>query len=500
MPRSAAPASPKRRRSAFRIPSGTSGRCWSASCATTGSDVCADEIRDHLTRPCRQMVAARRDRVRRRAAAHRDRQAFRRRTCATSSATIASPMPRRWSAATRTGNSRAPSPNCARQIPTLSEGSSRPHGRPICFVMKGMTKTFPGAPEAGAQQHQPAILPRRQDRHRRPQRRRQVDADEDHGRQRQGILRARPGRARTSPSAISTQEPQLDPTKTVLENVKDGVARVADMVDRFNAISAEMGDPPGRHRFRRADGGDGRAPGEDRRGRRLDARQPARDRDGGAALPAGRLVGREPLGRREAPRRADPAAAPEADRSCCSTSRPTTSTPRASSGSKSISRNIRARAHDHPRPLLPRQCRQLDPRARSRKILPLRRQLLDLPREEGQAARAGRARGERAPEGDQATSSSGSGRAPRPARPSPRRVSGKFDAARRGAGEARPRQGRRSSSRCPSGSAARSSRSRASPRPMATSCCSRTCPSPCRRAASSASSAPTAPASRPCSS
>jgi ATP-binding cassette ChvD family protein len=39
------------------------------------------------------------------------------------------------------------------------------------------------------------------------------------------------------------QEPQLDPKKSVLENVKDGARHVADMVDRFNAISAEMGDP-----------------------------------------------------------------------------------------------------------------------------------------------------------------------------------------------------------------------------------------------------------------
>ncbi len=39
------------------------------------------------------------------------------------------------------------------------------------------------------------------------------------------------------------QEPQLDPKKNVLENVKDGARDVADMVDRFNAISAEMGDP-----------------------------------------------------------------------------------------------------------------------------------------------------------------------------------------------------------------------------------------------------------------
>jgi len=39
------------------------------------------------------------------------------------------------------------------------------------------------------------------------------------------------------------QEPQLDPSKNVLENVKDGAREVADMVDRFNAISVEMGDP-----------------------------------------------------------------------------------------------------------------------------------------------------------------------------------------------------------------------------------------------------------------
>lgn len=39
------------------------------------------------------------------------------------------------------------------------------------------------------------------------------------------------------------QEPELDASKTVLENVKDGAREVADMVDRFNAISAEMGDP-----------------------------------------------------------------------------------------------------------------------------------------------------------------------------------------------------------------------------------------------------------------
>ena len=39
------------------------------------------------------------------------------------------------------------------------------------------------------------------------------------------------------------QEPELDPTKTVLENVKDGAREVADMVDRFNKIGELMGEP-----------------------------------------------------------------------------------------------------------------------------------------------------------------------------------------------------------------------------------------------------------------
>jgi ATP-binding cassette ChvD family protein len=39
------------------------------------------------------------------------------------------------------------------------------------------------------------------------------------------------------------QEPQLDASKTVKENVMDGVRPVADMLERFNAISAQMADP-----------------------------------------------------------------------------------------------------------------------------------------------------------------------------------------------------------------------------------------------------------------
>ena len=40
------------------------------------------------------------------------------------------------------------------------------------------------------------------------------------------------------------QEPELDASKTVMENVREGVKQTADMMDRFNAISMLMGDPP----------------------------------------------------------------------------------------------------------------------------------------------------------------------------------------------------------------------------------------------------------------
>ncbi len=39
------------------------------------------------------------------------------------------------------------------------------------------------------------------------------------------------------------QEPELDESKTVIENVKDGARETADRVERFNAISAEMAEP-----------------------------------------------------------------------------------------------------------------------------------------------------------------------------------------------------------------------------------------------------------------
>ena len=39
------------------------------------------------------------------------------------------------------------------------------------------------------------------------------------------------------------QEPQLDESKTVLENVKDGARETADLVERYNAVAAQMAEP-----------------------------------------------------------------------------------------------------------------------------------------------------------------------------------------------------------------------------------------------------------------
>ena len=54
------------------------------------------------------------------------------------------------------------------------------------------------------------------------------------------------GEARLSPGysvGILMQEPELDETKSVLENVQEGVGEIKEKIDRFNEISAAMGEP-----------------------------------------------------------------------------------------------------------------------------------------------------------------------------------------------------------------------------------------------------------------
>ena len=126
---------------------------------------------------------------------------------------------------------------------------------------------------------------------------------------------------------ILMQEPQLDEDKTVRENVEEGVPIKAKLE------SVQRGRRADGHRLlRRADGGDGSAAGGAGRGRRLGPRLEARAGDGRAALPAARRARHPPVRWREASRRAVQAAALRSPTCCCSTSPPTTWTPRACCG------------------------------------------------------------------------------------------------------------------------------------------------------------------------
>ena len=151
------------------------------------------------------------------------------------------------------------------------------------------------------------------------------------------------GVAQLAPNAtvgLLEQEPELDPSKDVHGNVEDGVAEVRALLDRFNELSMNYSDETADEFASDA--------GADRRGRRLEPRHDARDRDGRAALPAAPT----PTSRRS------PAASAAASRSagcccasptcCCSTSRPTTSTPSRSPGSSATCATTAARSSRSP--------------------------------------------------------------------------------------------------------------------------------------------------------
>jgi sulfate-transporting ATPase len=61
-----------------------------------------------------------------------------------------------------------------------------------------------------------------------------------------GVEEPSSGEAQLAPRAsvgLLSQEPDLDPEKTVRENVEDGVREARDLLDRFNAISARFAEP-----------------------------------------------------------------------------------------------------------------------------------------------------------------------------------------------------------------------------------------------------------------
>ena len=198
------------------------------------------------------------------------------------------------------------------------------------------------------------------------------------------------GVAELAPGAtvgLLEQEPELDPAKTVRENVEDGVRELRDLLDRFNVDLRELRRARRRLRFaaRRAGGG----AGSDRPPRRVGAGVPARPCDGRPPRP-GRRAGREhAVGRRAPARRPLPAVALGAGSAAAR---------RADEPSGrgigllagALPRRLQGnRRRGHARSLLPRQRRRVDPRARPGPRHPLSGQLLGLARAEAGAPSSG---------------------------------------------------------------------------------------------------------------
>ncbi|AHE52686.1 energy-dependent translational throttle protein EttA [Sphingomonas sanxanigenens] len=111
------------------------------------------------------------------------------------------------------------------------------------FVMKGLTKTFPGANKPLFNNIHLQFLPGTK-----------IAIIGVNGAGKSTLMKVMAGMdtdyqgeawaAEGMRVGYLAQEPQLDPNKNVIENVKDGVRGTADMLDRFNEISTIMGDPP----------------------------------------------------------------------------------------------------------------------------------------------------------------------------------------------------------------------------------------------------------------
>jgi ATP-binding cassette ChvD family protein len=111
------------------------------------------------------------------------------------------------------------------------------------YVMKGLTKTFPGAPKPVLNDIHLQFLPGTK-----------IAIIGVNGAGKSTLMKIMAGydkefvgeawAAENYRVGYLSQEPQLDPTKDVKGNVMDGVRQVADYVDRFNEISNILVDPP----------------------------------------------------------------------------------------------------------------------------------------------------------------------------------------------------------------------------------------------------------------
>ena len=285
------------------------------------------------------------------------------------------------------------------------------------------------------------------------------------------------GEARLTPGftvGYLSQEPQLDPAKDVKGNVMDGVREVQALIDRYNAVMAKWSDPDADYEAIGAE----QAALEDRINaadawnleRNVDIamdalRCPPDDADvttlsGGEKRRVAlcRLLLQHPdlLLLDEPTNHLDAESVEWLERF--------------------LDEYAGHRRRRHPRSLLPRQRREVDPRARPRPRDPVLRQLLELARAEARADGARVRRRSTPASARSPASSSGSGWAPRRAR---RRARPACRAYEQLLAEANDDEGHRpassrSRSRPARGSATRSSRSRTCARATATGCSSRT--------------------------
>ena len=191
------------------------------------------------------------------------------------------------------------------------------------------------------------------------------------------------GEARLSPGftvGMLEQEPHLDESKDVKGNVMDGVAEVAGLLERYDAVLAKYADPDADYDKIGAEQAELeakiQAAGADDLERQIEIAMDA------LRLPPGDADGRHPVRRREAPGRAVP---PPAVPARPAAARRAHQPPRRRVGGVAGADPPRLPGHrrgHHPRPLLPRQRGPLDPRARPGQGASVRGQLLELARAE----------------------------------------------------------------------------------------------------------------------
>ena len=244
----------------------------------------------------------------------------------------------------------------------------------------------------------------------------------------------------------------MNPDQTVREAVEEGIGGALAAKKRLDEVYAEYAEPDAD--FDKLAAEQAELEAHHRRGRQREHRPAARDRRRRAAPGAVGRRDRQAVGRREAPRRAVPDAAVQARHAAA---RRADQPPRRRVGrlARAVPAALsRHRRRDHPRSLLPRQRRRVDPRARPRLGHSVQGQLLDLARAEGSPPRAGAEDRGRAHQGDEEGARVG---APEPEGPPGQEqgAPGALRGARPTSSTRSATRPTRSSSRWPSGSATR---------------------------------------------